>query len=378
MEPFSLEQSLKDFGIKIKSEADLLEAEADADDYFDVGDDSDDDQELIYSYARTDSSTYGNSSTSYTASRYGYGSSQYQPSAQNSGGVPSVSGGGGRKRKQQLCTLDRDDSFPEEITFTDINSMEREFKSEGMDLHMFTKRKDKPPLYLLNPEDFRQDPMKQYQIRRAIITYRHHQEKKELIRQLKDENSKLRAVVHLFKKREDAILKGCNCAKTMEIVLSSNPEDIMQLPAPKPKPLPSIPPLPRCRGRMNLEKQDEVIKSQVEPEDIFKTYGANVVKPLASGMKIERREQPTESDYRNEPSNIAEDVPAKIVPGRASTGSMIDAKSNGVNGVPSTTRAPPASKGPARIRQVGKLTLEQIHRIVSLHKNSNNRRINNC
>jgi hypothetical protein len=153
--------------------------------------------------------------------------------------------------------------------------------------------------------------------------------------------------------------------------LSSNPEDIMQLPAPKPKPLPSIPPLPRCRGRMNLEKQDEVIKCQVEPEDIFKTYGANVVKPLASGMKIERREQSTESDYRNEPSNTAEDVAAKIVQGRASTGSMIDAKTNVINGVPSTIRAPPASEGPARIGHVGKLTLEQIHRIVSLHKKSN-------
>jgi len=379
-EQFDLEENLKDFGIKIKPQTELC----DNSDYYD----EDSDDELVYSYARPYRSSYSAVSTSASLPSTSAASNQRlhvepQDSTYNTPLLNSV-GGSGRKRKQELSTIERDGSFPEEMTFQEYEAelAAGRYSSIGglhdPSFNIYSKRKDKPPLYLLNPDDFQHDPMKQYQIRRAIITYRHHQEKKELIRRLKDENTKLRMVVENFKKRENAMLKYCNCQRIMEIIISSNPEDVLQLPPPAPMPLPSIPPLPKCRitrqqfqqqlfniGGTRQEYDVEVVQDDFEPEDMLTSFTATMIedsedlvyhRPAAT---VERR---TSSNFSN--STITGKMPVGSTNASNLNGSesIYTAKSE-VSNICYASASPELKR-----KNVGPLTISQIQRIFSMHK----------
>ncbi|CAL8085388.1 unnamed protein product [Orchesella dallaii] len=81
------------------------------------------------------------------------------------------------------------------------------------------RRRDRVPLYLLNPDDYKHDPVKAMQIRRAIITYRHHQNKKVLILKLAKENEQLRKHVEELKALT-LDLSRCGCPKNKTAALT--------------------------------------------------------------------------------------------------------------------------------------------------------------
>ncbi|XP_035703361.1 uncharacterized protein LOC118434306 [Folsomia candida] len=97
----------------------------------------------------------------------------------------------GRQRKQQIQHINRDDHF-------NILTTEEYLEME----HQPRNRNLKGKLYMLNPEDFPEDPIKQQQIRRAKVTHDHHKRKSKETQRLRIENEKLQKLVRIYKKRE--------------------------------------------------------------------------------------------------------------------------------------------------------------------------------
>jgi len=118
-----------------------------------------------------------------------------------------------RKRKQNITMRDGD----REAEIFDIEDIDERVpiikQAYSIEPEMSgTKRQDQKHLYLLNPEDYAHDPKKQRQIIRAIKTRRFHQDKKEQIIKLTEENKRLRE--RMEKLKTIAIqLSQCGCEK---------------------------------------------------------------------------------------------------------------------------------------------------------------------
>ncbi|ODM91431.1 hypothetical protein Ocin01_15251 [Orchesella cincta] len=119
-----------------------------------------------------------------------------------------------RKRKQDIMLREGDAAEIIDLEQEQYDDTVRE-PTYTIDPELFgARRRDRMPLYLLNPDDYAHDTKKQIQIRRAIITYRHHQDKKEQIIKLTDENKKLREALEAV--RTKAVeLSQCGCEKNI-------------------------------------------------------------------------------------------------------------------------------------------------------------------
>lgn len=191
-----------------------------------------------------------------------------------------------RKRKQECGMRDIESELAEIIMVQDEDEQDFAFHQDpGLHFNAElypTRKRDRLPLYLLNPDDFPHDPTKQMQIRRAIITYRHHQEKKEQIIRLTEENVLLRDHVESLKSKVRE-LSRCGCSKNetadlevLDVVIPVVPPRMYLrgnkavLGAPYNRP-PSGPPPPLSRLGFPKPACGE-IKREVEPSTTTSVY----------------------------------------------------------------------------------------------------------
>lgn len=118
-----------------------------------------------------------------------------------------------RKRKQDLMSTSFDSELAELMGLQDFDDDDEPIYTLDPAFLSPSKKRDpdRLPLYLRNPDDYAHDPKKQVQIRRAIITYRHHQDKKEQIIKLTEENKMLREHNRDLKKTIADFSRLCMC-----------------------------------------------------------------------------------------------------------------------------------------------------------------------
>ncbi|CAL8081513.1 unnamed protein product [Orchesella dallaii] len=124
-----------------------------------------------------------------------------------------------RKRKQEIMLREGEAEIIDLEDEEAVRALGGREPTYTIDPEIFgTRRRDRMPLYLLNPDDYLHDPKKQMQIRRAIITYRHHQDKKEQIIKLTEENRRLRESLELIKNKAIELSKcGCERNQTTDL-----------------------------------------------------------------------------------------------------------------------------------------------------------------
>lgn len=135
-----------------------------------------------------------------------------------------VMGKGYHKRKQDIEIR----SIPIAYDFIPVDSEEAAGKRRRK------QQRENRPLYLLNPDDYNHDPVKQLQIRRATITYQHHQRKRNTIIQLTAENRRLRGLCTWMRSLMIK-MKKCKCGDNNSITIPKFESVIPEPPPKKPK-----------------------------------------------------------------------------------------------------------------------------------------------
>lgn len=164
-----------------------------------------------------------------------------------------------RQRKQQIQPLIRDDDDQFNLlTVQEYSAIEKQTKNK------FNKKSSKDKLYMLNPDDFKNDRLKQQQIRRAKVTHNHHRRKNREIQRLQGENKRLKDLVGFYEQREKRIRQNCRCEEVSKLLDLTSVTTVEEITSPKISTTPEKPP------QSNVTGPPEVIEIKASPPPLRK------------------------------------------------------------------------------------------------------------